>query len=104
MKIRIAIVLALAAAVAAVWWTYREPLEGYGSIGAAFGARTACSCRYVAGRELSDCKKDFEPGMGAVFLSDDPENKAVTAYIPLLSSQTAQFREGYGCLLDPWKG
>lgn len=99
-----AMVLMLAAAVAAVLWAYREPLDGYGSIGTAFGARTACSCRYVAGRELSDCKKDFEPGMAAVFLRDDPENKAVTAYIPLLASQTAHFREGYGCLLDAWEG
>jgi len=96
-------ILAAAAAVGAVLWTYHEPLDGYGSTGTAVGARMACSCRYVAGRELSDCKKDFEPGMGAVFLSDNQEDKAVTAYIPLLSSQTARFREGYGCLLDPWE-
>ena len=83
-------------------WYYREPIAGYTEVGAAFGARTACSCRYVAGRPIGDCKKDFEPGMALVFLSDDPETRSVTARVPLLSSATARYREGYGCLLDKW--
>jgi len=66
------------------------------------GARTACSCRYVAGRPIGDCARDFEPGMEVVFLSDDPETRSVTARVPLLSSATARYREGYGCLLEPW--
>jgi hypothetical protein len=82
---------------------YREPLNGYARTGAAFGARTACSCRYVAGRSLRDCKKDFEPGMQAVFLSDDVDEKSVTATVPLLARETARFRAGYGCLLDRWE-
>ena len=69
----------------------------------AFGARTACACRYIAGRSLGDCKKDFEPGMQVVFLRDDAEDRSVTAYVPLLASETARFKPGYGCLLDPWK-
>ena len=95
--------LALAVLVAAVAWFYREPVAGYTTTGAAFGARTACSCRYIAGRSLGDCKKDFEPGMEPVFLSDDEEEKSVTAYVPLLASQTATYREGYGCVLEPWE-
>ncbi|HEY6816473.1 MAG TPA: hypothetical protein VI168_13110 [Croceibacterium sp.] len=93
----VALVLGLA-----VGWFYREPIAGYTATGAAFGARTACSCRYVAGRPIGDCEKDFEPGMALVFLSDDPETKSVTARVPLLSSATAHYREGYGCLLEPW--
>jgi hypothetical protein len=85
-------------------WYYREPIAGYTRTGAAFGARTACSCRYVAGRPIGDCEKDFEPGMELVFLSDDPDSKSVTARVPLLSSATARYREGYGCLLEPWDG
>ncbi|WP_206436007.1 hypothetical protein [Altericroceibacterium xinjiangense] len=96
--------LALALAVmAAIGWYYREPIRGYTLTGASFGARTACACRFIAGRELSDCQKDFEPGMEIVFLSEDAETQSVTARVPLLSSQTATFREGYGCVLERWE-
>ena len=40
--------------------------------------------------------------MELVFLSDQPDENAVTAYVPLLASETATYREGYGCLLEPW--
>ena len=89
----------LAVAVAALWPT----LIGYARVGSAYGAHVACSCRYAGGRGLADCKKDFEPGMALVFLSDDPETKSVTARVPLLASATARYREGFGCLLEPWK-
>jgi hypothetical protein len=85
-------------------WAYREPIGGYSALGSAFGARTACSCRYLAGRSLEDCRKDFEPGMELVFLSDDPETRSVTARVPPIASDTARFREGYGCVLEPWDG
>jgi len=97
-------VLLLALLGGATVWYYREPIAGLSTTGAAFGARTACSCRYVAGRGLADCEKDFEPGMALVFLSDDPESRSVTARVPLLASATAQYREGFGCLLEPWPG
>lgn len=93
------VALALAALIG---WAFRVPILGYARTGAAFGARTACACRYVAGRSLKGCRKDFEPGMGVVFLSDDSEGKSVTARVPLVASDTARFRPGYGCLLDPW--
>lgn len=87
----------------AAGWLYREPIVGLTTTGAAFGARTACSCRYVAGRDIKDCKKDFEPGMALVFLSEDADDKSVTARVPLLSSATARFHPGFGCLLYPWE-
>ena len=90
--------------LAVAGFAFRVPLMGYARTGAAFGARTACSCRYVAGRALKDCKKDFEPGMWPVFLSDDAAANAVTARVPPLARDTARFVPGYGCLLDPWKG
>ncbi|OYW47304.1 MAG: hypothetical protein B7Z08_03840 [Sphingomonadales bacterium 32-68-7] len=96
--------LALAVLAGALGWFYRAPIAGYAATGAAFGARTACACRYVAGRDLNDCEKDFEPGMGAVFLSDDPDTRTVTAWVPLLASDTARYVEGYGCVLDRWEG
>lgn len=84
-------------------WYWREPLFGYARTGAAFGAHTACSCRFIAGRELGDCKKDFEPGMEIVFLSEDEDDRTVTARVPLLASETARYSPARGCVLDSWK-
>jgi hypothetical protein len=97
------VLLALAVLAGTLAWYYRAPIAGYTTLGAAYGARTACSCRYVAGRDLGDCKKDFEPGMELVFLSDNQTARSVTARVPLLSSATASYREGFGCVLEPWK-
>ena len=35
--------------------------------------------------------------------SEDAEAKSVTASIPLIASDTATYREGYGCLLQEWQ-
>jgi len=71
--------------------------------GASFGARIACSCRFVEGRPLDQCKSDFEPGMSMVMLSADESAKRVTARVPLIASQTATFRPGEGCVLEKWE-
>ncbi|AKH43389.1 hypothetical protein FHS61_000908 [Altererythrobacter atlanticus] len=97
-------ILLAAVLIAAAGWYYREPIDGYTRVATAFGAHTVCSCRYVAGRSIGDCKKDFEPGMEILFLSDDEEARSVTASVPLIASETATFREGYGCVLEPWGG
>lgn len=83
---------------------YREPIGGYSQAGTSYGAKNACSCRYLAGRELNSCGDDFLPGMEAVFLSEDEDEQSVTAYIPLVASNTARFRDGFGCVLEPWEG
>ena len=80
-----------------------ERIGRYATAAAAVGARTACSCRFVGGRELGDCRKDFEPGMALVVLSEDAEAKSVVARVPLLSRQTASFRAGQGCTLERWE-
>ena len=53
---------------------------------------------------MKSCQGDFIPGMEAVFLSEDEEAKSVTAWVPLAKSNTATYREGFGCVLEPWKG
>lgn len=95
-------ILALLAAGAA--WYFRAPITGYSQIAAAYSARVACSCRYVAGRSLEDCEKDKLAGMELVVLSEDTEARSVTARFPLLASETATLRDGYGCVLEPWEG
>lgn len=69
---------------------------------AGFGARMACSCRYVEGRDLKSCQSDFKglEGMALVRFRDDPEAKIMRASIPLLASRAAAFKPGFGCLPD----
>lgn len=98
----IALGLAIALLVGVLAW-FRGTINGYALTGAAYGARVACSCRYAGGRTLGDCAKDFEPGMGLISLSEDAAAHSVTARFPLLARQTATFREGWGCQLEPWK-
>jgi len=85
-------------------WAFREPIQGYGSIASAYSARVACSCRFVAGRSLDDCAKDKVAGMEVVTLAEDADAKSVTARFPLVAEATATYREGYGCVLEPWAG
>lgn len=89
----------LLAVVPFVFWS---TIRSYAVAGASVGARVACSCRYVAGRDLSECRGDFEPGMGMIVLTEDDTAKSVTARFPLLSRETATFREGEGCTLEKW--
>ncbi|MEO5598944.1 MAG: hypothetical protein ABIQ66_10030 [Novosphingobium sp.] len=91
----------LAAIIGAVVW-YGGAIMGYARTGASLGAQVACSCRYVAGRPLPDCRQDFERGMALVVLTEDKDAHSVTARFPLLAKQTATFREGWGCVLEPW--
>lgn len=94
----------IAAVVGTAAFAFREPIHGYGSIASAYTARVACSCRFVAGRSLKDCTKDKLAGMEAVTLVEDVETKSVTARFPLVASATATYREGYGCVLEPYEG
>lgn len=97
----IVIVLAL---LGAAWFAWGDGLRRTGGVGVAYGARVACSCRFVAGRSLEDCARDKLEGMELVRFSEDPEARSVTASIPLVASDTAQYREGYGCVLQEWQG
>jgi hypothetical protein len=89
-------------ALLALWAAFGSAALGYARAGTAYGARVACSCRYVAGRSLDDCAKDKLAGMELVTLSDDDEAKSVTARMLILASDTATYREGWGCVLQPW--
>ncbi len=99
--------LALAALVAlllAAWFSsFGQRLRGDVLAGTAYGARVACSCRFVAGRSMEDCAKDKLAGMALIRLSADEEAKSVTASVPVVSSATARLRLGYGCVLDRWE-
>ena len=89
-------------AVAAMLWTNRAAVAGYAEVGTSYAARVACSCRFVAGRDLEDCAKDKLGGMELVSLSEDVDAKSVTASFPLVTTNTASYKEGYGCVLEEW--
>jgi hypothetical protein len=96
------LVLALLVVAGFAWiW---NPAQRYAQTGASYGARVACSCRYLGGRTLNDCHKDMEGATSWVSLSDDPQSRSVTANFLFLARQTATYREGWGCQLQPWTG
>lgn len=73
-------------------------IKAQAKLGVSYASHIACSCRYIEGRPLDSCTKDFEPGMEMVSLADDPEHKRVTASVPLLASAVAERRGEFGCL------
>lgn len=93
---------AVAALLLAAWLAFGSTALGYAHAGTAYGARVACSCRYVAGRPLADCAKDKVRGMELVSLSENADEKSVTARL-LVVSDTARMVPGSGCMLDPWE-
>jgi hypothetical protein len=97
------VLLSIAIVVALLLAWFWRPLRANAVTAASYGAHVACSCRYIGGRSLQDCRKDFEPGMGPVTLSEDAEAKSVTARYLLFARQTATFRQGQGCMLEPWQ-
>lgn len=101
---RLWLLLAILAALGAAWWVWGEGVRRTSAAGVAYGARVACSCRYVAGRPMDDCARDKLEGMELVRFSADEDARSVTASVPLIASDTARYREGYGCLLDRWEG
>ncbi|MDP3906205.1 hypothetical protein [Novosphingobium sp.] len=98
--LRLLLLLTVLAAAALAW--FWQPLNSFAVTGASYAARVGCSCRFVGGRDLADCRKDFESGMELITLSADYPGKSVTARFPLLATQTATYREGEGCRLQPW--
>ena len=96
--------LVVAAGLAATWFSpFGQRLRGDAIAGTAYGARVACSCRFVAGRSMKDCEKDKLAGMEMIRLTADEAAKSVTASVPLLASDTAAYRKGYGCVLRTWR-
>ena len=86
-------------ALAVLWllWNWAS-IAGQAKVGAAYGAHIACSCRYIEGRDMPSCETDMEPGMEIVSLSDDPENKRVTATVMFLAEAVAERRGAFGCV------
>ena len=89
----------IASATGYAWITaHRAQLE----LGVGYAARVGCGCRYLAGRPLGDCHKDFEPGMEPIRLSEDPATRTVTASVPLIASRSVRYDPVLGCQPEPF--
>lgn len=89
----------LAAGLLVGWLIWQGPtLVAQAQAGTAYGARMACSCRYVQDRPLTSCEADKEPGMALVGYSEDPATRTVTASVPLIASASARYVPRTGCL------
>lgn len=79
---------------------HRAQLE----LGVGYAARVGCGCRYIDGRPLADCHKDFEPGMEPIRLSEDATSKVIVASVPLIASRRVRYDPILGCQAEPFKG
>jgi len=95
-------VLLLALLAAAL--IYARSLTPQLALATGYAARVACACRYIGHRDLRSCRTDFEPGMEAVRLSEDPTTKTVTAYVPLIARRSATYDPVLGCQAEPFRG
>ena len=95
-------VLLLALLIAA--FVYARSLTPQLELGTGYAARVACACRYIGNRDLKNCRADFEPGMEAIRLSEDPATKTVTAYVPLIASRSVTYDPLLGCQAEPFRG
>lgn len=94
----LAAVLLLVAVAVLVWamLSYRAQARQ----DAARAARLACVCRYVSNLPLDTCEERM--GSGSLSLTENPEERSMTAGYPLMPSQTARYAKGPGCQLEPW--
>lgn len=96
--------VALAGSLAFAWQGMREEALA----GAAYGAHAGCVCRFVSQRPIAACEADLKvAGLGGiagmVSLSEDASSRTVTGAVPLFARQSADYREGRGCQLEPWR-
>jgi hypothetical protein len=73
-------------------------IKGNAQLGTAYAAHVNCSCRYIEGRDMESCATDAEAGMAFVSVSDDPEDKRVSASVPFLAKAVAEQRGEFGCI------
>lgn len=100
LKVGFIILLGLLLAGLLYAWRVAPQLQ----LGVGYGARVACGCRFIGNRSLADCRKDFEPGMEPIRLSEDASARTVTAWVPLLASRTVRFDPVLGCQPEPFRG
>ena len=89
-------------ALAAMVLLNGKAIAHHAALATAYGAQVGCSCHFIEGRPLGDCRRDFVSGMPFVTLAADEQARKVTARMALVAPTTATFVEGAGCQLEPF--
>ena len=97
--VKIALCLLIVALLALGLWKWSEWRNG-AQAGSAYAAHVFCSCRYVEGRGAENCQQEASLEADFVRITDQPEQKRVTASVFLLGNASARLKPGYGCLLE----
>lgn len=92
------IALVVLAVGGAAWFVPGLRQRSY--MGSGYVAKHLCSCVFVAGRELGDCRADLAPNTEAVRAEVLAADRAVRAWVPLLAQRTARYSDGTGCTLE----
>ena len=95
------IILAIGAVFAVLGAWQVSNLVVSAEVGAAAMAKVSCSCVFVDGRDLGDCRKDNPPGFESVQVSVDPAARTATGSVFGLIHRQASFSPDYGCTLEP---
>jgi hypothetical protein len=101
-KRRILIGLAASIAVAltvgyAQWFV---PTRQDVAVGNAMLAKQICSCIFVAGRSLKDCRADQFESMDPIQVEVRAKPPGVRAFVPLFGERSASWSESFGCTLE----
>jgi hypothetical protein len=96
--------LGVGAAVAMIfglgWFRFYLPTRHAVDIGAAMLAKQVCSCVFVAGRDVADCRADQFASMDRIQLEVRHDEGRVRAWVPAFGERSATFREDFGCSLE----
>ncbi len=82
----------------AFWQFWLKDQIQFAKIGTAYGAKMVCSCRFVAGRPMESCRKDFTLDLSAINFSER-DNTIKASVLGGLVKSEARFEPGLGCAL-----
>jgi hypothetical protein len=94
------ILLGLALPALTIGGAFAWRLAGQADVAAAAMAKVACSCVFVAGRDIDACRADDPPGFERVAVEIDRRANAATARA-FTAERRAAYSEAYGCTLEP---
>jgi len=96
------IVIILSVLAAGAWQIWGKDIAETARMGAAFGAKHACSCLHIAERPMEVCKKDFVAAEDFKDFTFEDDGSVTTVTAPFgLGSAKAKFEPGLGCALLP---
>ena len=84
-----------------LWAVLKFPdFSARAELASAYAAHAGCACHYIESRPIDSCEADKEAAAWMVSMELDETDRSVTGTVPLLSSRTAHYRQGWGCQLD----